>query len=226
MRTEPVLLVHGFTSSFERNWRDTGWVDLLEDAGRTVLAVDLPAHGNAMKSHDPADYSDLPAAVAEALPPDGAVDAVGFSLGARVLLELAARMPDRFARIVVGGIGAGVFHDGASPGLADAIDAGEEGTGIAGAFARFAHSPGQDPKAMAALMLRSAPPMTAADLARITCPVLVVLGDKDFAAPAEPLVEALPDARLKTLKNTDHLGTVTSMAFLDAALDFLDAQPG
>jgi pimeloyl-ACP methyl ester carboxylesterase len=67
--------------------------------------------------------------------------------------------------------------------------------------------------------------MTAADLAKITCPVLVVLGDKDFAAPAEPLVEALPDAKLHTLRNTDHLGTVTSMGFLDAALDFLEAQP-
>ncbi len=23
----PVLLVHGFASSFERNWREPGWVD-------------------------------------------------------------------------------------------------------------------------------------------------------------------------------------------------------
>src|SRR5581483_8558497 len=158
-------------------------------------------------------------------PETGAVDAVGFSLGARVLLELAARTPDRFARIVVGGIGAGVFAEGAAPGLSAAIEAGDEGTGIAGAFARFAHSPGQDPAALAACMRRNAPAMTKNDLARITCPVLVVLGDKDFAAPADPLVDALPNATFKSLKNTDHLGTVTSMGFLDAALEFLDAVP-
>ena len=225
MRDQPVLLVHGYTSSFERNWRDNGWVDLLEDAGRKVVAVDLLGHGNAEKPHDPRAYDDLAGHVASVLPPEGEVDAVGFSLGARVLLELASRSPERFGRIVVGGIGASVFHDGASPALADSVESGEEGTGVGGAFGRFAHGAGQDPKALAACMRRNSPALTATDLGRITCPVLVVIGDKDFAAPAEPLAEALPDARLKTLKNVDHFGTPTAMGFLDAALEFLEAVP-
>ena len=29
----PVVLVHGFASSFERNWQETGWTDLLRDEG-------------------------------------------------------------------------------------------------------------------------------------------------------------------------------------------------
>src|SRR5436305_9566708 len=91
MSTTPVLLVHGFASSFERNWREPGWVDLLADAGRTTIEVDLLGHGNAPKPHDPAAYADLEARVAEALPADGEVDAIGFSLGARVLLGLASR---------------------------------------------------------------------------------------------------------------------------------------
>src|SRR5690348_1595714 len=41
----PVLLVHGFASSAEHNWRQPGWLDLLADCGRETIAVDLPGHG-------------------------------------------------------------------------------------------------------------------------------------------------------------------------------------
>ena len=55
--------------------------------------------------------------------------------------------------------------------------------------------------------------------------MLVCIGDKDFAGPGDPLVEALPDARLVVLKGTDHFATPESFAFIDAALEFLDAVP-
>ncbi|HUQ38632.1 MAG TPA: alpha/beta fold hydrolase [Acidimicrobiales bacterium] len=221
MSLPPVLLVHGFASTFERNWRQNGWVDLLTDEGREVIGTDLPGHGSAEAPTDPAAYADLAGHVEGWLPADGEVDAVGFSLGARTVLELASRRPDRFRRIVVGGAGANVFADGAAPALADAIEAGEDVTGVMGAFVRFAHSPGQSPAALAALMRRPAPPLTAELLGKVTCPVLVVLGDKDFAGPPEPLVDALPNATLKSLRNVDHLGTVTDFTFLDATLKFL-----
>ena len=57
MRTEPVLLVHGFASSFERNWREPGWADLLHEAGREVIGFDLPGHGNAPKPYEPEAYA-------------------------------------------------------------------------------------------------------------------------------------------------------------------------
>ena len=41
----PVLLVHGLAASASTTWREAGWLDLLADAGRTVLAPDLPGHG-------------------------------------------------------------------------------------------------------------------------------------------------------------------------------------
>ena len=106
MRTEPVLLVHGFASSFDLNWRRNGWPDLLADAKREVIAVDLLGHGTAAKPHDPAAYADLEQCVIDVLPTDGrVVDAVGFSLGAVTLLRAVGRAPTRFGRIVVGGIG-------------------------------------------------------------------------------------------------------------------------
>jgi pimeloyl-ACP methyl ester carboxylesterase len=60
-------------------------------------------------------------------------------------------------------------------------------------------------------------------LAKITCPVLVVIGDKDFAGPGDPLVDALPDAQLLTLPGLDHFATPKDFRVLDAALEFIGA---
>lgn len=225
MRSQPVVLVHGFASSFERNWREPGWVDLLADAGREVIPVDLLGHGTAPKPHDAAAYADLESRVAEALP-DGEVDAIGFSLGARVLLTLAAEGPERFARLVVGGVGANLFREEVADAVADAIE-GKAATEhpLAQAFARFAQTPGNDPAALAACLRRPSTPMTADQLKNVTCPVLVVLGDRDEMGPADPLLEALPDARFVSLRGVDHLATPGNFGFVDAALEFLDAVP-
>jgi hypothetical protein len=51
----------------------------------------------------------------------------------------------------------------------------------------------------------------------------VIIGDKDFAGPAQPLVEALPNATLVTLKGVDHFRTPSEFACIDAALEFVDA---
>ena len=91
-------------------------------------------------------------------------------------------------------------------------------------FSTLADDPEADRKALAALMASR----TAFDtdcLAQVTVPVLVVLGDKDFAFPGDQLVESLPDARLVVLRGVDHFATPKSFDFIDAALDFLDARP-
>ena len=46
--TEPptsIVLLHGFASTFDHNWRQTGWVDILADFGCEVPEIDLPGHG-------------------------------------------------------------------------------------------------------------------------------------------------------------------------------------
>ncbi len=218
-----VVLVHGFASSFDRNWRQPGWVELLEEAGHEVVGVDLLGHGDADRPHEPGAYADLEGYLAAALPP-GKLDAVGFSLGARLLLAVASRDPSRFGRIVVGGIGENVMRVDDHEPTAAAIEHGAR-EGIANtsrAFAHFAASPGNDPLALAACLRRPAAPLTRTDLAAVTVPVLVVVGDQDFAGPAEPLVDALGDARLLVLPGVDHLATASHLGFIDAALRFLD----
>lgn len=223
MAPAPVLLLHGLATSADRTWRDNGWVDLLADTGREVLAVDLLGHGAAPKPHDPEAYDRLEDEVLDALP-DVPVDAIGFSLGARVLLTLAGTWPERFGRLVVAGVGANLFRsDGTSERLA-AVLAGEVETDdpLAGYFRRQLSGPGDDPRAVAALLRRPGGRLLTDEvLERVTHPVLVVLGDADFCGPADPLLERLADARLVTLRGVDHFATPKDFGFIDAALDFL-----
>lgn len=216
-----VVLLHGFAASFDRTWLDNGWVDLLHDVGREVVAIDLPGHGHAAKPHDPAAYEHLEDDVAGRLPA-GPLDGVGFSLGARVLLGVAAAHPDRFRRLVVAGVGANLFRSDDPEPIARAIvDGPAESDRVGQHFAQLARGDGNDPLALAACLRRRSPPLGPSELGAISCPVLVVLGDRDFAGPADPLIEALPDARLVTLRGVDHFATPRAMGFLDAALDFL-----
>ncbi len=221
MSAPPVVLVHGFGTSYELTWVHNGWADLLADEGRTVIGVDLLGHGEAPKPHDPAAYADLGERVRNALP-DEPVDAVGFSLGAKTLLRCAAAAPDRFRRLVVAGVGANLFADTDHSAIVDAVRSGDHGDNPAlRYFADLAELPGNDREALAACMANGGGRIPAEELARVTCPVLVVLGDQDFAGPADPLVEALPDATHVPLARTDHAKTPKSFGFIDAALDFL-----
>lgn len=219
----PVLLLHGFATSAARTWGDNGWIDLLADSGRTVLAPDLLGHGTAAKPHDPAAYGNMVGLVAGELP-EGPLDAVGFSLGARLLLLLAVAEPTRFRRLVVAGVGANLFRTEGSDTVLKALRGeGEAADPVSRYFLGLAEHPEADPLALAALLEGSQGALRPEDLAAVTCPTLVVLGDSDFAGPADPLVEALPDARLVTLPRTDHFATPKEFRFIDAALDFLGA---
>ncbi len=222
-----VVLVHGWGGSFATTWQRSGFSELLRDAGRDVIGIDLLGHGEAPKPHDPDAYGDLGARVLEAMPAEP-VDAVGFSMGAMTLLNLAIEQPHRFRKLVLAGIGKNVLEPDDSSGerIAAAIEGrGPETDTHALVFSQYAHQPGNDPVALAAIMRRPRTPLTRDDIARATCTTLVVIGDKDFAGPGDPLAEALPNATLKVLRNVDHFATPESFGFIDAALDFLDAIP-
>lgn len=226
----PIALLHGLATSFDRTWRDNGWVDLITDAGREVVRVDLLGHGKAPKPYEPEAYLELEAHALSQLP-DEPVDAIGFSLGARTLLFLAATRPDRFRRLVVAGVGRNLFQRDEEHGraIAEALTGHPDPENPEAVhFAQLADAPDVDREALGAFLRR--PPqthleLTEALLAGVRHPTLVVLGDRDFAGPADPLLAALPDARLVTLKGVDHFATPKDFGFIDAALEFLDARP-
>jgi pimeloyl-ACP methyl ester carboxylesterase len=229
--TIPVVLVHGWGGSFLTTWERSGMTALLADADRPVIGVDLLGHGAAPKPHDPEAYVDLTARLLDVLPEEP-VDAVGFSLGALTLLRAVTNHPHRFGRLVLAGIGRNVFErdDAGTARILAALDSSDDEDAIddnvARLFVQYANQPGNDPLALAAVLRR--PPavqLTADALAAVTCPVLVVVGDRDFVHPADDLVAALPDARQVVLRHTDHFATPESFGFIDATLEFLDAVP-
>ena len=224
----PVLLVHGWGGSFATTWERSGFTALLADAGRPVIGVDLLGHGVAPKPHDPEAYVDLTGRIVESLP-DGPVDAVGFSLGALTLLRAALDDPSRFRRLVLAGIGRNVFErdEEASARIVAAIENGADtDDNRARLFAQYAHQPGNDPVALAAIMRSAGERLDRSELGTMTVPTLVAVGDQDFVLPADELVEALADARFVSLRRTDHFATPESFDFIDATLEFLDAVPG
>ena len=225
----PVVLVHGWAGSFAETWQSTGIDALLEDGGRSVIGVDLLGHGTADKPHDPDAYADLHLWLLERLSGEPVpVDAVGFSLGALTLLRALLADPGRFGKVVLAGIGDGVFEN-PDPARGRAIVAALEGTGDAAdtgaqVFAGYANAPGKDKTALTAIMKRPpAEPLDPVLLAGVPNEVLVVIGDKDFAAPAERLAAAFPNGRLVVLRNTDHFATPESFPFIDAVLGFMGA---
>jgi pimeloyl-ACP methyl ester carboxylesterase len=217
-----VVLVHGLAGSVATTWREAGWLDLLADAGRPTLALDLPAHGSNPLPAD-AHVPRLDRWVLDHLPAEP-VDAIGFSLGAKTLLLAAAAEPQRFHRLVVAGVGSNLFvQDGGSALLADALDAGDPEDPTARYFLEHAERSGMDPGALARVLRSEQGIVTKELLAKVTVPTLVVLGERDFVAPADPLVDALPDATFKSLRGVDHFSTPKDFGFLDAALEFIGA---
>jgi pimeloyl-ACP methyl ester carboxylesterase len=221
-----VVLVHGFASSFAHGWEHNGWTDLLADAGRKVLRVDLPGHGESPPTTGPAAFTDREGRLAEVIAPHAPVDAVGFSTGARLLLGLAAEDPTRLRKLVVIGVGDNLFRVEDREPLARALESAEgevaaEDIGVQ-LFVRLARTAGNDPAVLAAFLRRPDRPLTDEDLARVTCPVLVVLGDRDFSAPADRLVGALPDAELVMLRNVDHFAAPRDFNCINRSLAFID----
>ena len=220
---DPVVLVHGFATSSARTWGDNGWLDLLADAGREVVPIDLLGHGEADKPHDPAAYADLEGYVLDRLP-EGRIDGIGFSLGARILLTLATDHPERFGRLVLTGAGANLLRTEGSDLVVRALEGdGDPTNPVVQYFVGLAEQPGVDREALVACLRAPRPALTPERLARADVPIRVVIGDQDFAGPGEPLVEALPHAELVTLRNVDHFATPKDFGAIDAALDFLGA---
>ena len=218
-----LVLLHGFGSSFDHNWRQSGWVDILADFDVTAPAIDLPGHGSSAPLTDPADYADVEEEVRRVLPTDGPLAAVGFSAGAELLLRLAVTEPERFERIVLLGLGDNAFEQRDATTLVAALDGDEEPEDVqARLFYRLARSAGNDPRALSAFLRRPRRPVTEEELSTLQCPVLVVLGERDTVTSATRLLAALPpSSSLVTLPGVDHFATPSDFGAIDATVTFL-----
>ncbi len=92
--------------SYACTWKGGALEASLKAAGRRVLMLDLPGHGAGPCSHQPAEYERLADLLLQRFANERTVDAIGFSLSGKLLLDLAARFPKRFRRLVIAGVAA------------------------------------------------------------------------------------------------------------------------
>jgi len=238
----PILLIHGFSASSKLNWEDTGWIPALLEAGRRVIAVDLPGHGRSGAPEDMDSYSpsriradllqiafDAGARPLRDGDPASGLDVVGYSLGSRLAWEFGATQPELVHRLVLGG-----------PNMADPLAAFDlvaaqrylaDGTPIedpstAGLLSMAQALPSNN--IFALLSLVEAIKLEPYDPAEAVphMPVLLVAGENDERAASMPQLAELAlkagsMAEQLVLPGRTHTNAITSRAFKQAAIAFL-----
>ncbi len=227
---DPILLVHGFASSAAVNWIETGWVKTVTDVGRRVVVFDHRGHGSSDKPHDPAAYQ-TPLMAGDSLRlldhlGIARADVMGYSMGARVTAYLALAAPDRVRSAILGGLGIHLVDGvGLPTSIAEAMEAPSAASltdPVQRMFRRFAEAGGNDLMALAACIRGSRQTLTAEEISRILCPVLVAVGTKDMiAGDPHRLAALLPQGFALDIAGRDHNPAVGDKIFKAGVLDFL-----
>ena len=227
----PVMLIHGFASSLQGNWRAPGVIDAIVAAGRQVIAIDCRGHGRSGKPHDPAAYAgsamaDDAVAVLDHLRIDKA-DLAGYSMGGFLSATLLVNRPERWRSVIISGMGDVLLKGNLPSQQFDTLIAAMEAPDAASikdargrAFRQFAQASGNDLRALAAMHKTPRTGFDPAKLAAVKIPVLVLIGDKDNPASAKRLADAIPGASFVEVPG-DHLGAVATPQFSRAIVEWL-----
>src|ERR1700682_3115328 len=178
-RGAPLVVVHGFASDYRLNWVGTRWQEALTTAGFRVFGLDCRGHGHSDKPHDSAAYAiDIMAADITRLLDHVDVPSagyLGYSMCARIGLQVVLDFPQHLQRAVLGGIGTSGALESADA-IAESFVRGEPTDDpIAQSFYRFASArPTNDLKALAACITGLRPVMDPRRLAEIKTPTPVL----------------------------------------------------
>ncbi len=227
---DTILLVHGFASSKEANWINTGWVKLLVDNGYRVVAFDNRGHGQSTKFHNASDYS-LDLMVRDTL---SLVEylgikkphLMGYSMGARISTKLALTHTEAVNKLILAGNGASMIEGSGdwtsvrdallAPSLADVADP----KGIA--FRKFADQTKSDLIALAECVTAVRELFQPEDFAKIMNETLVAIGSKDdIAGSGEVIVDLLPNGQFLSIPGRDHMRAVGDNVYKQGVIEFL-----
>jgi pimeloyl-ACP methyl ester carboxylesterase len=228
---QPIVLAHGFTLSFDGNWRREGWVDYLLAQGRRVIGLDFRGHGASGKPRDPAAYAgnqmpDDVLAIMDALGLERA-ELMGYSMGGWISLNLLARFPGRFSSVMAGGSGVRPYRQ--SDAFIEALET-DDPAGItdpaARGFRTFTDSTqDNDRLALAAVQRAERAEADEALLTRVSVPTLLFVGAEDPTREAvQHAARTIPTASLVILPGEDHLSAYRAQACKEAVSDFLKRQ--
>ena len=222
--TPSVLALHGW----RRDHRD--FEAVLAPPGIDAIALDLPGFGSAAAPEEvwgTPDYAEAVGAVLDEMAPGVVV--LGHSFGGRVAVHLAARRPDQIAGLVLSG--APLYRPAGArskPRLRFRMARGLAARGVIGQerMEALRQRYGSDDYRAASgvmrdILVRTLAEDYAAAIAAVRCPVELVWGDHDTAAPlatAEQLQRELPDAHLVVCPGAGHLTPLTAPGELRAAI--------
>lgn len=231
---EAIILIHGFASNKETNWVAPGWVKTLTASGYRVIAPDNRGHGQSAKPHDSGRYDQkLMAGDTLALLDHLTIkraDVIGYSMGARLALCLAAMAPQRVRSLVLGGVGLGLVEGMAhSAAIAQALTADDpasvtDPTGKA--YRSFADQTKSDRFALAACVGSIRVPIAPEALQAISVPALVAAGTRDHGVGSvQGLAALIPGSRVFMIAERDHMSAVGDKSHKAAVLAFLQERP-
>jgi pimeloyl-ACP methyl ester carboxylesterase len=223
----PVILLHGFLSSAQRNWFAPGIAASLAAGGHRVIAPDCRGHCLSAAPTDPVAWppvglaADVEAQIEQL---DLAhFDLVGYSMGGRTAARVMVRGA-RPRRCVLGGMGdTGIMEAGArAAAFEDAIRHGEAAADpqMGAAIARLIAAQDLKPAAMLGVLAAFAP-TTRAQLGQVMTPTLAILGEADHDNGSVDALAAFMPACAPLRLPGDHGGLVATAAFRDALLAFL-----
>src|SRR5215217_5033188 len=225
---EPLVLLHGSFGVIDL------WGPILTTLAEThqVIAVELQGHGHTADILDrPLSYEQMADDVAALMEHLGIVhaDGVGYSMGGTTGLQLAIRHPDRVRKLVA--VSPNYRSDGYYPELLAGLQQMTleifAGTPEEAAYLRHAPHPEDFPVLVEKLkVLPQAFAFPDEDVAAITAPTLVVLGDSDIVRPEHAvalfrllgggvpsdLTGSLPSSQLAILPGTTHRSIVGERA--------------
>ena len=212
----PLLILHHGWGSRSSDWEQGGWLSALEKHA-TLLVFDSVGHGLSTPSHEPADHTvEQRAAVVTALA-DGLgankFGFLGFSMGGRTGLELAASAPGRLSMLAIGGMHL----------LPPSVDAVKFKRRIVVLRSGRAKLPGNDPLALAASHEALLQWRGAGDrMANHDAPTMLFCGEDDpHFANARESAEIL-NFEFTSLPNTNHADTFfTSDRAVRSVADFV-----
>jgi 3-oxoadipate enol-lactonase len=236
-----LVLVHEMGGSLE------SWDDVAPRFAKTrrVLRYDTRGAGLSQKARGELSLDTMAddiAALLDTYGISGKVALAGIAVGGAIALHFAARFPERTSAVVVGSPATGIAAERRVPalerlkkieaeGMAFAVeDSMQNGyapelRGDLKRFERFrARWLGNDPSSYAAIWRMLANADMQDELARLSCPVLVIGGSLDRVRPpalAESVAKAIPGARYVEMRTGHYMSVQTPDLIFDCLDDFL-----